>query len=472
MTDRIHNMTEQGNTTNEKEIAAAEVKEAFMLPKNIRQMGQPGHRHKFYIEDYVYTYLHMFLKEKHQEDTLQAAVLLGRQEIHEECCYTFICGAAACDFSVFYEGGEAQIQESIQRHFPGRQIAGWYVRCIGQDAHVQSVIKHYYAEHGETLSLSFIYEDDLDDAFDVYVWEQNALRPLEGFYIYYERNPQMQEFLIREKGGQASESPATGVLDEENRNMESLETEDTQTEFVRDSQIRGVQEQFYMEPEREPAAELLARDSLPKRQKKSHRVLYAACAVVLLVAVATGVTQMGDYQNLKNFPQTIQTMSDGILRRKESAGNENSQEEVLSWKGETIPMAEGENSEQSKAEQSSAGEKRPVDETENREGAHPETIDGEDSDSKDEESNVGENRHSKTDEKNGAGADKGSEPQEGERQQAGAVQQGYYTVKKGDSLLSISRALYKTDVMVEAICAENGISNVDVIYEGQKLRLP
>ena len=167
-------------------------------------MGKPGQKYKFYIEDYAYTYLHTFLKERHQEDTLQAAVLLGRYQIYDGCEYTFVSKAAVCDFSVFYEGGEGQVQEIIRENFPGEQIVGWYVRCSGQDSHVQSIIKHYYAQMERDRHLAFIYEDELEGEFSVSVWEQNGLRSLEGYYIYYERDPLMQEFLIRQKNGQVS----------------------------------------------------------------------------------------------------------------------------------------------------------------------------------------------------------------------------------------------------------------------------
>ena len=72
-----------------------------------------------------------------------------------------------------------------------------------------------------------------------------------------------------------------------------------------------------------------------------------------------------------------------------------------------------------------------------------------------------------------SGADSGQKEEETvETASQQALEQGYYIVRKGDSLLSISRKLYQTDAMVDEICAANGIQNLDVIYEGQKLKLP
>ena len=48
----------------------------------------------------------------------------------------------------------------------------------------------------------------------------------------------------------------------------------------------------------------------------------------------------------------------------------------------------------------------------------------------------------------------------------------YYVVKKGDSLVSISRKFYNTSNKVKEICTLNKIEDENMILEGQKLRLP
>ena len=47
----------------------------------------------------------------------------------------------------------------------------------------------------------------------------------------------------------------------------------------------------------------------------------------------------------------------------------------------------------------------------------------------------------------------------------------YYTVKKGDSLMSISKAVYHTTAMIPEICNANQIENMDMIYEGQAVTI-
>ena len=50
--------------------------------------------------------------------------------------------------------------------------------------------------------------------------------------------------------------------------------------------------------------------------------------------------------------------------------------------------------------------------------------------------------------------------------------QGYYIVKKGESLVGISKKIYGTAAKARKICELNGIEDMDMIYAGQKLELP
>jgi LysM repeat protein len=48
----------------------------------------------------------------------------------------------------------------------------------------------------------------------------------------------------------------------------------------------------------------------------------------------------------------------------------------------------------------------------------------------------------------------------------------YYTVRKGDTLAAISRKMYSTDRYMDQIARANNLSNIDEIYEGQKIIIP
>jgi len=48
----------------------------------------------------------------------------------------------------------------------------------------------------------------------------------------------------------------------------------------------------------------------------------------------------------------------------------------------------------------------------------------------------------------------------------------YYVVKKGDTLVSISRKMYSSDKHARQIAEANNLSNADQIYVGQKILIP
>ena len=52
------------------------------------------------------------------------------------------------------------------------------------------------------------------------------------------------------------------------------------------------------------------------------------------------------------------------------------------------------------------------------------------------------------------------------------LQQGYYIVQPGDSMISISKKIYQDASHVADLCAANGIEDVDNIKIGEKLILP
>ena len=389
-------------------------------PNNIRQMGTPGEKQKVYIEDYVYTYLHSYLHEKQKEEPIKAAVLLGEYHKKEGVTYAFFKGAIGCEFAQVQEELTKEMKLTIRNYFPGWDVLGWYVSSQGVDAHVQSEVKHRYAsnrEHENRRPQYLIYEDELERDIQVFFWEQNALHYLNGFYIYYERNPRMQEFMITEKGGQSQENVSVsyakhGVIAcEENPTAtykenvsqcfgemkEILET-DIEDSLNKD---RGVDEKRTASYKTRQEKKRMAQG----KTKRPQRMIYAACAAVLVVLVAMGVTQIGNYQNLKQLQEAISTKV------------------IPAW-GNQFKDAHQDKDELQEEDVLQNGGNRQGDES----------------------------------------------LEQGDASLPEATKE--YVVQKGDSLYSISRAFYENEEMVDAICERNGITNVHLIFEGQTLKLP
>lgn len=177
------------------------------LPKNIRQVGEPDGGYRIYMEDYVNTFV-----KKAQElagNELSAGILLGKKEkIESEQC-VFINGAILVE-ELQGKNGEVQftasvwkkIYEDIRTYFPQLSMQGWFV-VGGEDSQIDMISLERVHRNAFSQEESILY---LCYGEEVGVWKNtdSNFMELQGFYIYYEKNQAMQEYMI--KIGQSSPS--------------------------------------------------------------------------------------------------------------------------------------------------------------------------------------------------------------------------------------------------------------------------
>lgn len=186
-----------------KDNLQAEEKEGkICLPKNIRQIGSPRGRHKIYIEDYVYTYLKTIAQKKEA----CAAVFLGKSWVVRDIRYTFISGAVECGAAVF-QWDNIRLDDSFweyiykeeKKYFPEKQIVGWFLGKTGQIMELSPVVeaahRKYFAGRDKVLMLMDVLESE--EVF--FIYDQGYLQKREGYYIYYERNNAMQEYMVSKR---------------------------------------------------------------------------------------------------------------------------------------------------------------------------------------------------------------------------------------------------------------------------------
>ena len=176
--------------------------ESIRLPKNIRQMGSPRGRHKIYLEDYVYIYLRTTSKDKES----CAAVFLGKSQVVKDIRYTFIKGVIECS-EVVFQWERISLDDSFwdyiykeeKQYFPDTEIVGWFLGRAGQAMELSPMVeaahRKYFAGRDKVLMLMDILEGE--ELF--FVYEQGYLQKREGYYIYYEKNLSMQEYMVSKK---------------------------------------------------------------------------------------------------------------------------------------------------------------------------------------------------------------------------------------------------------------------------------
>ena len=171
------------------------------IPKNVRQIGNVSDSSKIYIEDYVDIFLNQ-LYEKNQE-TMTGAFLLGQVVEEGENDYIYVNGCIHMQ-SLVRKGKDIIIEENVWKRacetckefFGDAEILGWALvggECVIEMNHqIQKMHQKYF--HREKSLFVTKNERDKEDKF--YIYKYCDMLEAKGHYIFYERNAEMQEYMI------------------------------------------------------------------------------------------------------------------------------------------------------------------------------------------------------------------------------------------------------------------------------------
>ena len=175
-----------------------------LLPKNMRQMGEKEDRVRIYVEDYVCTY---FQKLELTTECWRVGVLLGMHEEREGVPCLFISGAVETQAAEYAEGRLkftdktwSDILRKMERFFPGMGVCGWFVYEKSGGMVDKLSLKRTYEETFAQGSKVLLLHDDQDEEAFYMLWKGKMTR-MNGYYIYYERNRNMQDYIA---GGTAA----------------------------------------------------------------------------------------------------------------------------------------------------------------------------------------------------------------------------------------------------------------------------
>ena len=441
------------------------------LPKNIRQVGTPRGRHKIYMEDYVYTYLQNQAKSRQKA----AAVLRGKSFTNKDMRYTFIQGAIECGQAMFQFDG-IYLDESFweyicvesQEYFKGSNIVGWFVGEQGEAMHllpsIESAHRKYFAGRDKVLMLMDAQEDE--ETF--YVYEQGYLQKREGYYIYYEKNIAMQEYMIRKR----ESAPIMMVNEEEDEEKEKpSEWEELHKEIA-----QGTEKIFVKSSLEEPVSEaekalqnyrhIMLEKRGHKVERKNKRFLYTAVSFFAVAFVMVGAATINNYQKMQKVENVLSVMKTGEEEKKDLV--------VKNIASEVTPLEEGENQQQTDQSTIETQQQQPGQQpTETLQ--QPTDASGAETPQQPADASSVAVPQQPTDTSSAAvpqqpaDASNAAAPQQPEQ---ATTEPQYYIVQPGDTLESICLKLYQDKSKVAALCQANGITNGNQIQAGQKLLLP
>ena len=178
----------------------AELQNQRRLPNNRRQIGQPAlDTPEVFIEDYAFAFAKNLSERDYagcvvgvlvgecieggQGDKILVRGVLEAKDVlqHDAICFT--------------EDNWAGIYRDIRDYFPTMQIVGWFLGGPGfllEDMERQKKIQEDNFGGGNKILLKM---DSAEKEQKVFSYKEGELRELPGYYVYYERNAEMQNYM-------------------------------------------------------------------------------------------------------------------------------------------------------------------------------------------------------------------------------------------------------------------------------------
>lgn len=405
--------------TTEQEAA----QESFSMPRNVRQIGLANGDYRIYIEDYVYTFLCSLAEDEKPEGQGSVAVLTGEIQWTADMTCIFIKGAiaadgmeAAAEHIDFSEKLWQKLQEDKDQYFPEQEIVGWFFAQPQIAMEITELFVKVHLRHfgGEKI-LMLMDPGEREDAF--FRYDGGMMAKLSGYYIYYEKNSQMQTYMIersQKEGGEASEE----VEDRAVRNFRKI---------------------------------IDSKNPEERGEEKTSVFSYAATVCLALAVLVAGVGFYRNQQEKTEVPEDYRAASASVVQIT-PAVTEPVQSVSISPKAVQTQKPV-------QTQEAVRGTPAPTETTQKREKI----------------SITPEPRRSKKQSVSEATQKKDNKTEEKKTEETSVAAENpreTYVIRPGDTLYQISLNRYGTVEAMEQICALNGISANEIIYPGQVIVLP
>lgn len=304
-------------------------------PKNIKQIGDVSSNRKIYIEDYAFTYINSVAYQTPEDE--QAGVLLGEvQKSDEEKCL-FIKGVIRAKTPenetkqgiVFNEKIWEKIYAEIEKFFPDLEVVGWFAAIPGITQERFLYLKKLHMDNfsGGMKTMYLVNTCDKEENF--YLYENGELKKQKGYVCFYERNYEMQEYMLERRERKPIESP------EKDKVMKSIRS--------------IIQEKEEM-----------------RQRRKNSVFLYGISSFMAVVVLVIGINLLNSYEKMKKFDTSLSNIAleiSNISEKEKSIQTSDNSVSVNKISGDVYPTeAETESTEsrttQSQTEQSQI-EKQP-----------------------------------------------------------------------------------------------------------------
>ena len=176
------------------------------LPANIKQIGSIGEGMRIYVEDYVCSYLHTYAESGGYQERI--AILIGRYLVMDGQPILFVNGAVQGKYTevrngltIFTERSMEHAQSCVEQYFPGQKIVGWMQSQPSYGVYLNSGYIDVHITHFKKKYQVMFVMDPIEktNAFYTYTKSGMTLEESKGYFIYYDKNENMHEYMVRNK---------------------------------------------------------------------------------------------------------------------------------------------------------------------------------------------------------------------------------------------------------------------------------
>lgn len=385
-------------------------------PKNIKQIGDVSSDKKIYIEDYAFTYINSIAYNSPQEE--QAGVLLGElaKEGNERCVFVKgVIKAALGDTSdtgiYFNENIWNKIYSDTEKYFPDLSVVGWFAVMPEVTDERMARLKKLHLDNFAGNMKTLYLVDTVEKEEHFYLYENGTLKRQKGYVCFYERNYEMQEYMLERSEKKSCEDASDDRVIRNIRNV-----------------IREKEEL--------------------KEQRKSGSFMYGVSAFLVVVIIVIGINLMNNYEKMRRLNQSVDNLMNQ-LEGNERGGQDEDDNGVRDAEASGDISVDGNAIKVNRL----SGDVYPLEENSTSDKTERET---------------------ETDNKTASETTQAISESETDASVSSVKTDSYsmYTVKQGDTLMGICKRYYGTTTKYQEVMQYNGLDDSDMLYIGQQIKLP
>ena len=248
------------------------------FPKNVRQIGNVSDTPKIYVEDYVDTFINQLCDKT--EDIPVGVFLIGHTVRQEDQDCIYVSGAVrieelTVDGMNIHIGREAweHAKNEKAEHFPDGELMGWCLIRRDGALQMEEQFRRIHEQYFGHFGTIFILKNAEEEQYFAYKYKD--LMEMNGHYIYYEKNPSMQNYMILERK-KIGVTPSEDVEDKAAKEFRNI-----------------VKERIIIQEE-----------------KKQSHLMKAVSAVLVIAVLAIGVTTVNNYGKMQDVQTSLERMKE------------------------------------------------------------------------------------------------------------------------------------------------------------------